>query len=243
MGKSRLVRAWTAGLASLLLAGALWVPSVHAFRGCGWSPDGSTRRRGRCRRRSRRRSGSRPRRPTPARGARCSTGASRPSTWRCSRPGKVLVWSTGDNARVWNPTTGTFTLTPFTFGDLHCAGQSTLADGRVVVVGGQNGADARRHQRHGAVRPGHRDVDDGATMTDLRWYATSTTLADGKRPRDLRRRAGRHALARSPSSTTRRPNTWARLTGASGPGPVSVHVRPAQRPRVRRRFRRPRPRS
>ena len=54
--------------------------------------------------------------------------------------GKVLVWSTGDNARVWNPTTGAFTLTPFTFGDLHCAGQSTLADGRLVVVGGQDGA-------------------------------------------------------------------------------------------------------
>ena len=54
--------------------------------------------------------------------------------------GKVLVWSTGDNARVWDPTTGTFQLAPATFGDLHCAGQSILADGRVIVVGGQNGA-------------------------------------------------------------------------------------------------------
>jgi hypothetical protein len=52
--------------------------------------------------------------------------------------GKVLVWSTGDNARVWDPTTGTFTLAPATFADLHCAGQATLADGRVIVVGGRS---------------------------------------------------------------------------------------------------------
>ena len=51
--------------------------------------------------------------------------------------GKVLVWSTGDNARVWNPSTGTFQLAPATFGDLHCAGQSTLADGRVIVSAGR----------------------------------------------------------------------------------------------------------
>src|SRR5688500_15786523 len=51
----------------------------------------------------------------------------------------VLIWSTGDNARVWNPATGVFTQTPALFGDLHCAGQVTLADGRVMVIGGQNG--------------------------------------------------------------------------------------------------------
>src|SRR3712207_4777993 len=37
--------------------------------------------------------------------------------------GNVLLWSTGDNARVWNPATGAFTQTPALFGDLHCAGQ------------------------------------------------------------------------------------------------------------------------
>src|SRR5215211_5948530 len=52
--------------------------------------------------------------------------------------GKVLVWSTGATARVWDPATGSLAPTPAPFGDIHCAGQVTLADGRVLVVGGQN---------------------------------------------------------------------------------------------------------
>ena len=73
--------------------------------------------------------------------------------------GKVLVWSTGDNARVWDPTTGTFTLAPATFGDLHCAGQSTLADGRVIVVGGQNGSPHNGHNITSLFDPISPDLD------------------------------------------------------------------------------------
>ena len=94
--------------------------------------------------------------------------------------GKVLVWSTGDNARVWNPTTGTFTLAPATFGDLHCAGQSTLADGRVIVVGGQNGSPHDGTNITALFDPVTQTWTRGADMTDLRWYATSTTLPDGR---------------------------------------------------------------
>ena len=58
--------------------------------------------------------------------------------------GKVLVWSNGNSARIWDPAAGPnggFTAnTPAVFGDLHCAGNATLADGRTIVLGGQNGA-------------------------------------------------------------------------------------------------------
>ena len=49
---------------------------------------------------------------------------------------RVLVFSTGANAHVWDLATNTFTPVPATFGDLHCAGHATLADGRVMVIGG-----------------------------------------------------------------------------------------------------------
>ena len=94
--------------------------------------------------------------------------------------GKVLVWSTGDNARVWDPATGTFTMAPATFGDLHCAGQSTLADGRVIVVGGQNGSPHDGTNITALFDPVTQTWTRGQDMTDLRWYATSTTLADGR---------------------------------------------------------------
>jgi hypothetical protein len=93
---------------------------------------------------------------------------------------KVLVWSTGSNARVWDPATGTFTLAPATFGDLHCAGQSTLADGRVIVVGGVNGPPHDGTNITSLFDPVTQTWTQGANMTDYRWYASSTTLADGR---------------------------------------------------------------
>src|SRR5262245_40131331 len=50
--------------------------------------------------------------------------------------GKVLVWPTGADAFVWDPVTNAKAPVPALFGDLHCAAQTTLADGRVIVLGG-----------------------------------------------------------------------------------------------------------
>lgn len=94
--------------------------------------------------------------------------------------GRVLVWSTGDNARVWDPITGTFTLSPATFGDLHCAGQTALADGRIIVVGGQAGSPHDGTNITALFDPSTETWTRGQDMTDLRWYATATTLPDGR---------------------------------------------------------------
>ena len=127
--------------------------------------------------------------------------------------GKVLVWSTGDNARVWNPTDGTFKLTPFTFGDLHCAGQSTLADGRVVVVGGQDGGTHNGTNITALFDPATETWTNGQPMTDLRWYATSTTLADGK-VLATSGDAPDGTRSQIPELYDPATNTWVRLTGA-----------------------------
>ena len=126
---------------------------------------------------------------------------------------KVLVWSTGDNARVWDPTTGTFTLTPATFADLHCAGQTTLSDGRVIVVGGQNGAPHDGHNITSLFDPISQTWTRGADMTDLRWYATSTTLADGK-VLATSGDAPDGSRSQIPELYDPATNTWTRLTGA-----------------------------
>jgi hypothetical protein len=94
--------------------------------------------------------------------------------------GKVLAWPTGQDAFLWDPVTQTKTAVPATFGDLHCAAQTLLPDGRVIVAGGV------------IVSP-----HDGITVTAIfdpvtnlwtnatpmhypRWYGTTTTLPDGR---------------------------------------------------------------
>lgn len=94
--------------------------------------------------------------------------------------GKVLVWATGDNARVWDPATGTFQLTPATFGDLHCGAQATLADGRTIALGGVNVTPHIGTRVTGLFDPWSNTWTQGALMNYARWYGTATTLSDGR---------------------------------------------------------------
>jgi len=94
--------------------------------------------------------------------------------------GNVLAWPTGQDAFVWNPTTQTKTAVPATFGDLHCAAQTILADGRVLVAGGQ---DVQIHNGTTVTAlfdPATGLWSQGAPMHYPRWYATTTTLPDGR---------------------------------------------------------------
>ncbi len=233
VGKSRVVRAWTVGMASLLLAGVIWVPTVSATAGAA-APDLDATTLAAALQ------------PTPPPAASVLAAPSDTGAWgpildwgqqakhmAMLSTGKVLVWSTGDNARVWDPTNGTFKLTPFTFGDLHCAGQSTLADGRVVVVGGQNVQTHAGTNITALFDPATETWVNGASMHDLRWYATSTTLADGK----VLATSG-DAPDGSRSTDPRGLQPDHEHVGAADDrptlaGPLPVHVRPAQRPRVR----------
>jgi PKD repeat protein len=94
--------------------------------------------------------------------------------------GKVLVWSAGDQARVWDPITEQFTLTPAPFGDVHCASQVTLADGRVLVAGGQMGSTHIGIPVTSIFSPLTNTWSRGADMAYSRWYPTLTTLPDGR---------------------------------------------------------------
>lgn len=96
--------------------------------------------------------------------------------------GNVMVWPgggvSGDDPRVWNPTTGSVTALSRTGFDIFCTGHSFLADGRLFVAGGHIS--------------NHVGLSEAATynsatniwtrqprMNAGRWYPTSVALLSG----------------------------------------------------------------
>jgi hypothetical protein len=94
--------------------------------------------------------------------------------------GKVLTWQNGATAHVFDPITGALTGVPGTFGDLHCAAQATLADGRTIVVGGQDQVEHDGLVVTALFDPFANQWSLGTPMHYNRWYATITTLSDGR---------------------------------------------------------------
>jgi hypothetical protein len=96
--------------------------------------------------------------------------------------GKVLVWPPyllGDNARVWDPTTNTFVVSPKAGYNIFCTGHTHLADGRLLVAGGQIGSVLYGVPNASIYDP---TTDAWTRLPDMqspRWYPTNTTLANG----------------------------------------------------------------
>ena len=101
--------------------------------------------------------------------------------------GKVLFWQNGgtgdptvDEIRLWDPATETLSIPALPDRDIFCSGHSFLADGRLLVTGGQDGADFEGLPNASVYDP----FEDSWTriafdMNDRRWYPTNTTLANG----------------------------------------------------------------
>jgi hypothetical protein len=94
--------------------------------------------------------------------------------------GKILAWPTGQDAFVWDPETGTKTPVPANFGDLHCAAQTQLADGRILVAGGVIESPHDGITVTAIFDPATYTWTNAAPMHYARWYGTSTTLPDGR---------------------------------------------------------------
>ena len=94
--------------------------------------------------------------------------------------GKVLAWPTGQDAFVWDPVTNTKTAVPANFGDLHCAAQTFLADGRVIVAGGVIVSPHDGITVTAIFDPATNVWSDAQPMHYPRWYGTTTRLADGR---------------------------------------------------------------
>jgi hypothetical protein len=100
--------------------------------------------------------------------------------------GKVLFWRDAIPAYVFDPATETYSsvgqpddITPN--GDLFCAGHATMADGRIMIIGGsQDHVNETGNSGSYIFDP---FTETWATLPDMahsRWYPTLTTLLDGR---------------------------------------------------------------
>ena len=92
----------------------------------------------------------------------------------------VLFFEDGAGAKILDTNTGAITPEPAA-NNLFCAGQTVLADGRVLVLGG----DAAGNPQYGSVatniyNPATGTWSAGAAMHAIRWYPTGTRLPDGR---------------------------------------------------------------
>lgn len=132
--------------------------------------------------------------------------------------GRVVFWGHGGEPQLWNPAGGGFTqvtnntCTNPTACELFCSGHTFLADGRLLVAGGENeslGDDNGLAQA---------SIFDGTTwqatgsMTYPRWYPTLVTLETGQ----VVALSGNQAPGVVATMPERYDNgTWVQLTGAT----------------------------
>ena len=130
--------------------------------------------------------------------------------------GKVIGWSPwkGDNAHLWDPSTNTITASPKVGYNIFCAGHSHLADGRVLVTGGQLGAVLYGLPNASIYDPKTDSWSAAPNMHAPRWYPTNTSLGNG----DVLVTSGQMDPARGylglPQVFQAASNTWQDLSSA-----------------------------
>ena len=138
--------------------------------------------------------------------------------------GRVLLFqgdfATGGQQYVLDPQTGAVTHVPDAAADLFCAGQAVLADGRVLVVGG-TATDEGLGVDDVTAFNWHSQVWEAlAPMHFPRWYATGTTLSDGKVLATSGNNRDSGDIVAVPELYSPGSNSWQSLTAASHSMPI-----------------------
>jgi hypothetical protein len=125
----------------------------------------------------------------------------------------------GKNARIWNPTSGTFTSVNIGTGtNIFCAGHVHLPDGRILVAGGHLDNDIGLRDTN-IFNPTTRQWTRVASMLEPRWYPTLTVLPDGRVLAMSGETACPGCYAQTPEIYNPATNTWTVLTAAQLPIP------------------------
>jgi hypothetical protein len=140
--------------------------------------------------------------------------------------GEILAWDGqdfGNQARVWNPATGTFTSVPNSLTNMFCSGQCLLPDGRALVVGGHIGAHVGLPDTN-IFNPATRTWSKVAPMAVGRWYPTVTALPDGRMLVTSGEIDCGGCFAPIPEVYDPQFDHWTQLTGASQSFPYYPHM-------------------
>jgi hypothetical protein len=93
--------------------------------------------------------------------------------------GKAITWAQTGEPQIWDPVTGNFTKLARP-ADIFCGGQSFLADGRLLVVGGKyDNTVGLGNPDISIFNPSTSTWTHSTPMARGRWYPTLTTLANG----------------------------------------------------------------
>ena len=125
---------------------------------------------------------------------------------------KILYFEDGAGTYLLDPNTGGIKA-EVAGSNLFSAGQTVLADGRIMTLGGDlNGEPAAGTTNTNIYNPGTDSWTAAAAMNYLRWYPTATKLADGRILATSGTASG--AVQQIPEVYSPSANTWTALPSA-----------------------------
>ena len=129
---------------------------------------------------------------------------------------KLMFYEDGGSVTIWDYLNNVFTSAPVSV-DLFCSGFASLADGRILVVGGYGGSNTIGIANAEIFDPSNNSWTTVPNMSYRRWYPTATTLSDGRILVTAGWQTTNHTNAGIPEIYDPSTNQWTKLTNANNP--------------------------
>jgi hypothetical protein len=130
---------------------------------------------------------------------------------------KLMFYEDGASVTIWDYLNNVFTSAPISV-DLFCSGFASLADGRILVVGGYGGSSSAFGIANAEIfDPSNNSWTTVPNMSYRRWYPTATTLSDGRILVTAGWQTTNHTNAGIPEIYDPSTNQWTKLTNANNP--------------------------
>jgi hypothetical protein len=130
---------------------------------------------------------------------------------------KLMFYEDGGSVTIWDYVNNVFTNSPIGV-DLFCSGFASLADGRILVVGGYGGGSNTYGIANAEIfDPSNNSWTAVPNMSYRRWYPTATTLSDGRILVTAGWQTTNHTNAGIPEIYDPSTNVWTKLTNANNP--------------------------